>query len=317
MQNPQNQKVKEPLFGEPTRAKGAGLAFSLSSLLPSILMVVVFALLGIVGVLKTGHEEQDWYIYVCYLLPQVSAVIIVIIYLRYIKLPVKKAVRSQKCHWKYLLIAIALQFGLLALSELNTWFVSLLEKGGYQADDVPMPSVDGFGFVGVFLVIAVLAPILEEFLFRGVILDGIQSGFSVIPSALICGAMFSLYHQNPVQTVYQFCCGTAYALLALRAGSVLPTILAHFLNNAYILILYKCGVTAIPNAVFIPLMIVSGLCLIATLLYLFIFDKKRDEDGGYEEVSVAELKKEKGTFFLFALVGLIVCLITWITTLFV
>ncbi len=309
-QNPQNQNIKQPLFGERTPAKGAGLAFSLSSLLPSVLFVVVLAVLGIVGLLKEGYNKKDWYIYISYLLPQISAVLITLFYLRYTQTPVKKAVCKQKCAWKYMLLAVALQFGLFSLSELNSLFISFLEKFGYQPAPVPMPNVQGFGFVGVFLVIAVLAPMLEEILFRGVILEGIQSGFSTLVSVLICGAMFSLYHQNPVQTVYQFCCGVAYALLAVRAGSVLPTILAHFLNNAYILILYKCGVTAIPNGVFIPLVIVSALCLVATLLYLFFFDKKK------LETELPKKSGEKKHFFLFACVGIVVCAFTWIIGLF-
>ncbi len=307
----QNQNRKQPLFGESTRAKGAGLSFSLSALLPALLLIVFLALFGLFGLLQEGYTQKDWYIYLSYLMPQLSALLITYFYFRYSKISVKTAVYNQKCHWKYLLIAVVLQFGLLSLSELNGLFIGLLEKGGYDPSPVVLPSMDGFGFVGVFIVVAVFAPILEEILFRGVILDGLQAGFSAIFAALICGAVFSLYHQNPVQTVYQFCCGVAYALLAVRAKSVLPTMLAHFLNNAYILILYKCGVTSFPTGVFIPLMITSGLCLIATLVYLFVFDKKRHVTG-----DTATDKEERKRFFLFASVGLVVCTITWIAGLF-
>ncbi len=307
--NTTNKTGKQPLFGAPTRAKGAGLAFSLSALLPALILMIALAVLGLCNLLQEGYTAKDWYIYVSYLLPQISAVLITVFYFKYTKTPVKRAVCRQKCHWKYLLIAVALQFGLLSLSELNGWFIGLLEKTGYEATDVALPNVNGFGFVGVFLVVAILAPITEEVLFRGVVLEGLQSGFSALVAAVLCGALFSLYHQNPVQTAYQFCCGVAYALLAVRAGSVLPTILAHFLNNAYILILYKCGVTAFSTAVMLPLTITSGVCLLATLLYLFIFDKKPAVAG---ETDKAERKR----FFLFALVGMLVCAITWITSLF-
>ncbi len=312
--NAQNKNVKQPLFGVRTRAKGAGIAFSLSAFLPSVVLIVALAVMGIFNLLKEGYTEKDWYIYISYLLPQISAVLIVTFYLKYTKTSVKTAACAQKCRLKYLLLAVALQFGLLSLSELNGLFISLLEKIGYTPDDVILPSVDGFGFVGVFVVVAVLAPITEEILFRGVILDGLQSGFSALVSVVLCGALFSLYHQNPVQTAYQFCCGLAYALLAVRAGSVLPTILAHFLNNAYILILHKCGVVAFSTAVVIPLAISSGLCLMATVIYLFIFDKKQPTTGETMEKTVD--KKERKRFFLFALLGIVLCAITWITGLF-
>ena len=309
--NAEKQKNNAPLLGQPTRAKGAGFAFSLSSVLGTALLFVAMIILGIFGLAKEGYNKTDWYVYLCYILPQVASVLITVFYLRYTKTPVKWAVKQQKCHYKYFLLAFALQFDLLSLSELNGWFISFLEKFGYTAGEVALPSVEGFGFVGVFFIIAITAPIVEEILFRGVVLDGLKSGFSPLASALVCGAMFSLYHQTPVQTAYQFCCGFAYALLAIRAGSVLPTILAHFLNNALILILYKLGINGYPMYVFIPLMIVSGLCLLATLVYLLFFEKKKQEDG-----DKAEQKREKKAFFLCASVGIAFCAITWILGLF-
>lgn len=300
-----------PLFGAPTKAKGAGIAFSLSSMLATVLLFIVILVLGIFGPTKEGYQHNDWYIYLCYILPQAASALIVVFYLRYTQTPIRQAVRKQKCHYKYLLLGVALQFGLLSLSELNGLFVTFLERFGYKASNVVLPSTDGFGFIGVFFVVAITAPIAEELLFRGVILDGLQSGFSTLASAVICGAVFSLYHQNPVQTAYQFCCGVAYGVLAVRAGGVLPTTLAHFLNNAFILVLNQCGVSAFPKAVFIPLMIVSGLCLIATLVYLLFFDKKQEQNG-----DKTERKTEKKRFFAFASVGLAICAITWIAGLF-
>lgn len=309
--NSQKPNTRQPLFGEPTKGKGAGISFSLASMMGAVLLFIVMLVLALFGLMKDGYQNTQWYLYLCYILPPVASILIAWYYLRYTKTPVKTAVVKQKCHYKYLLLAVALQFGLLSLSELNGLFVGFLEKFGYVADDVVLPSVDGFGFVGVFFVVGMLAPVAEEILFRGVILDGLKAGFSLIVSALLCGLVFSLYHQNPVQTAYQFCCGFAYALLALRAGSILPTVLAHFLNNAFILILHKCGIGSFPKAVFIPLMIVSGLCLVATLVYLLFFDKKQ----GAETDKDAQ-KKERKNFFIFASVGLAVCLITWITGLF-
>lgn len=306
-----NQNKKQPLLGAPTKGKGAGLAFSLSSMLATLLLLVVMVFLGIFGLAEEGFENTNWYLYLCYILPPVASALIVYYYLRYTKTPIKQAARSQKCHYKYFLLAIALQFGLLALSEVNTWFIDFLGKFGYVAKPVEIPSIEGAGFIGVFFVIAILVPIAEEALFRGVILDGLKSGFSALFAALVCGALFALYHQSPVQTIYQFCCGFAYALLAVKAGSVLPSMLAHFINNAYILILTKCGVTVIPNNVLIPLMIVSGICFVATLVYLLFFDKKDEKI-----VDKTEKKLEIKRFFALAAAGLVVCVFAWVSGLF-
>ncbi len=309
--NKQANNKKPPLFGTPTRGKGAGLSFTLATTLGTILLFILMIVMAIFGLMQTGYENTQWYLYFCYIVPPVSSVLIVGCYLRYNKTPIRQAVQAQKCHYKYFILAIVLQIGLLCLSELNGLFVEFLQKFGYKGGDVVLPSIEGFGFVGVFLVVGIMAPVAEEMLFRGVVLDGLKSGFSTLAAVFVCGALFSLYHQNPVQTAYQFCCGVAYALLAIKAGSVLPTIVAHFLNNAYILILYKCNVQALPFGVYLPLMIVSSLCLVGTLAYLFVFDKKPKMER--EET---EKKSERKNFFIFASVGIFVCVLTWITSLF-
>ena len=47
------------------------------------------------------------------------------------------------------LIAFLLQIGLLSLSELNGLFLQFLGKFGYEHTPIVLPSVEGFGFVGV------------------------------------------------------------------------------------------------------------------------------------------------------------------------
>jgi membrane protease YdiL (CAAX protease family) len=113
--------------------------------------------------------------------------------------------------------------------------------------------MDGFGFVGVLFVIAVFPAVMEETVFRGLILKGLRQSKEIY-AVLLCGALFALYHQKPEQTVYQFCCGAAFALVALRSGSVLPTVVAHFINNAWILIMTKFSLTL--DAIYTPFLII-------------------------------------------------------------
>ena len=175
-----------------------------------------------------------------------------------------------------------------------------------------MPDADGVGMVGVLFVVAVLPAVLEELLFRGMLLNGVKQ-FGEGIAVLICGGLFALYHQNPAQTLYQFCCGAAFALMAIRAGSVLPTILSHLLNNAAILILAKCGIYTLQGSVYAIILVVSIICLLGSLVYLLVFDKK---EGGEVDLPDAEtLKAERKNFWLFAAVGIIVCAINWISVL--
>ena len=204
-----------------------------------------------------------------YLMPQVAFFVITWLYLQSTKKNVCAFVSEQKCHWKYVLIALVLQFGLFGLSQVNGWFIEWLGNFGYENEGPFIPSVDGFGFVGVLMVVAILPAVFEETMFRGILLNGVRS-FGQVGAILVCGGLFSIYHQNPEQTFYQFFCGAAYALLALKAGSILPTVIAHFANNAVILIMYKWSIVVVDPTLSIVLLSAAGLCLIGSLLYLIL-----------------------------------------------
>ena len=300
------------LFGEPTPAKASGLAFSVAALLPTVLSFFFLLVLALLGLGNTeSYQTADWFLYANYLLPQISFALVTLAYLRYRQTSVGVAVKKQACKPVYFFVAIILQIGLFGLSELNSLFIGWLQGFGYEDGGILLPSVDGLGFWGVLLVVGVLAATLEEIVFRGVVLDGLKKNFSLPVAVVVCGGMFAIYHQNPAQTLYQFCCGAAFALVALRSGSVLPTAIAHFINNAVILILYKVGVTELATPVVVAVVCVSIVCLIGALGYLIFLDKN-------EPIRTERQKQgaERKKFFLFSAVGIAVCVLTWLFVLF-
>ena len=228
-----------------------------------------------------------------------------------------RAFGFRKVRLRYLFVALLLAFGLLfSLNWVNGWFVQLLEWMGYRApgSQLPelsdreyaliyqLPSLAGAGFFGVLLVVAVLPALCEETIFRGIILEGIKD-VGTVAACLLGGLLFSVFHMNPTQTVYQFICGAAFTLLAIRAGSVWPTVLVHFLNNAVIIFDYKFDfLSKISEGGAVAVYVVSAVCLAASLAYLIFFDRK----GG---------RRKEGKikpFLLPALVGLILCAVMWI-----
>lgn len=303
------QTTETSVFARPKNSSPATLsggAFSLATVAPTILLVILALVLGATGLLQDGYEQTDWWLYISFILCPVAFILTLFLYLYFRKVTVPVAVRSQKCHPKYFLLAIALQVGLFALAEVNGWFLTWLERFGYQSQEMLLPSTDGWGIIGVLIAVALLPAVTEELIFRGILLDGLKKNFSAVVAILLCGGIFAVYHQRPEQTIYQFCCGTAYALLAFKAGSILPTVLAHFLNNALIVILHANGITAIPTPVFIVVVSVAVVSLTGTLLYLIQFDKSKPN----QQVPV-----DKKGFFLWSALGLIVIVVGWLTAL--
>lgn len=82
-----------------------------------------------------------------------------------------------------------------------------------------------------FITIVVLAPLLEELLFRGIILDGYLKNYSPVNSILISAFLFALIHGNLAQGIGAFVMGILTGLLYWRTKSLLLCIALHFTNN--------------------------------------------------------------------------------------
>ena len=284
----------------------AGVSYSLAAGVTIVLSFVLSLILLMIGVGQEA-EGQDWYKYLGFLLAQVSFLAAALFFFRRTRTSVKKFYRG--CKWYYFVIALLLQFGLLfSLNFLNDYFVKLLDLFGYHASFVDsVPSLDGWKLLPALLVIALLPAILEETVFRGVIFGSMQEGgWGTLSAVLISGALFSLFHGNPEQTVYQFLCGAAFALLAQRAGSILPGMLAHFVNNALILTLEACGIdlSALPFAGMVTLYVLSAVSLIGSAVWLIL--QKKNVRGG---VKMGKL------FFFAAAAGIAICAVEWIVAL--
>ena len=300
------------LIGEPTPANVSGLTFTLASvgsIVMSFLWTIILMICGVTQ--QEGYAQTDWYLYMSFVLTPVVFAIVAGGILHWTKTPLKRAWKEQLCPPKYYLIAVLLQVGLFSLSQINNLFLEFLGNFGYQQPPIHIPSMDGFGFVGVLFVIGVLPAIFEEILFRGLLLKGLRS-FGEVGVVLLCGGLFALFHQNPAQTLYQFCCGVAFAYVALKSGSILPTILSHFINNAVVLTLTKFGISTFEPLIGWIVFSVSVLCLIASMVCLFM-----DKQAKKEELSKEEKRKEQVLFGKSSAIGIAICALIWLMTLFV
>ncbi len=300
-----NVAEQEEKFFRQRALTEAGVSYSVGAALPVLVSLIV----GVIAALAAGPAYADtaWYRFLAYLLPQVCFAVTALLFFRRSRVSVRGTYRG--CKWYYFPIAVLMQFGLMfSLSELNNLFVEFLSSLGYQDASSPLPPLEGWYLLPALLIIALLPAIFEETLFRGILVGRMAaSGWGTCATVLISGALFSLYHGNPAQTIYQFICGACFALLVVRSGSILPSMLAHFLNNAVILILTSTGYGTeggwqLPFGWSVGLIVSSALCLAAVLAFLVFFDKSNARRGGV---------KDGKKFFFAAAVGIAVCAVEW------
>lgn len=85
--------------------------------------------------------------------------------------------------------------------------------------------------------LAVLAPLLEEVLFRGAIQGTLMRFFGrPWPAIIVAALIFGIFHWNPVQVVYATLLGVIFGWIYYRTGSLLSVIVGHILNNTFAVI---------------------------------------------------------------------------------
>ena len=86
-----------------------------------------------------------------------------------------------------------------------------------------------FGIISI----TIMAPLVEELLFRGAIQGYmLRKGIKPLHAILITSAIFGIIHMNPIQIPFAFAIGMIFGWLYYRTGSVVPGIIGHFINNS-------------------------------------------------------------------------------------
>jgi len=104
---------------------------------------------------------------------------------------------------------------------------------------VPMPEFMKNVFIefakrnGVFSFIAIVlaAPLLEELIFRGIILDGFLKRYTPLRSILISSALFGIVHLNPWQFISALIIGIFSGWVYYKTRMVTLSIVIHLVNN--------------------------------------------------------------------------------------
>jgi len=74
-------------------------------------------------------------------------------------------------------------------------------------------------------------------LFRGPILRGLRTRAGPVAAVALTGLLFGVFHLELSRILPTALLGILLSLVALESGSILPAMLAHFLNNASLVVL--------------------------------------------------------------------------------
>lgn len=109
--------------------------------------------------------------------------------------------------------------------------LALLPEAWMESYSEAAASVDSGSFVG-FVAVALVAPVVEELIFRGLILNRLSRAMPGWLAVALSAAAFGVCHGHPVWFAYAFIMGVIFGWISLRTRSILPSILGHLTFNA-------------------------------------------------------------------------------------
>ncbi len=124
-----------------------------------------------------------------------------------------------------IIAVIALQFGV------TTPLINLIPMPDFVKE--MFKNLSGQKGIFPFLTIVIAAPILEELIFRGIILDGLLKRYSLFASILASSLLFGIVHLNPWQFVSAMVIGFLAGWMYYKTKNLALPILIHFVNNGF------------------------------------------------------------------------------------
>lgn len=122
------------------------------------------------------------------------------------------------------------------LEEVNIWVEKMIPAPPWFWELFNRIFEGDYGWIGAFLKVVVIAPIVEELIFRGLIFNGFRRNYNGFTAVFMSALLFSLFHLNPWQIPATFVLGLLLGWLMLRTNNILVAILGHSINNAWVLL---------------------------------------------------------------------------------
>lgn len=150
------------------------------------------------------------------------------------KRTLKSYLRKPDCSPWYILKSAVFAIGAAYLASIAVNIVTSLMTAftGIEIYDPATATVftSPLDAVVYFIALCVFAPLFEELFFRGTLLAH-HLKFGGWHAVIVSSLMFGLFHQNLQQLVYAAVTGAIFALIVVKTGSLIPSMIIHFSFN--------------------------------------------------------------------------------------
>ena len=189
--------------------------------------------------------------------------------------------------WMAVIVSVATLAAAFVAEPLSAWLPPMPEA----LEQAMSALMDGPVWVS-FLLVSVFAPFFEEWLCRGIVLRGLLQKTRPAVAIAVSAAFFAILHMNPWQAIPAFLLGLLFGYVYYKTGSLKLTMLMHFVNNTFALMISK--VPSLADAenfmdVLCPwkytcIYIASVLFLVSAVVILAAIPKKEGAKSNCDEI---------------------------------
>lgn len=239
MENTDKEKINEvrERFSRISITKGFITVFFLSI----IAAIGIFIILS--GLDLTSTWEELIITYIIYAIPFFLFVWV----LRRAKLPITSIFKGDSATVSQVVMVIPL----MALSIGVIWMIviglNLISTGAAESYVNWLNSIEMFDlgpettlvqYILIFGGIAIVAPVVEEVIFRGIMIERLGAKYSYKHAVIISSVIFGILHVSPIGA---FIIGVVLSLVYLKIGSLMVPVLIHIANNAIATLMMIAG----------------------------------------------------------------------------
>jgi sodium transport system permease protein len=125
----------------------------------------------------------------------------------------------------------------VVVSMVSDWLLPVPKEMLEQLRRSLIPLDGSRGLLATLFLVAVSPAICEESLFRGPLLRGLRARLGGPAAAALTALLFGLFHLDVYRLIPSTLLGLLLGVIALESGSIVPSIIAHFCNNAMLILL--------------------------------------------------------------------------------
>jgi membrane protease YdiL (CAAX protease family) len=204
-----------------------------------VALVATFVVVGIVAAATgaTADDENPTFTVVATFLQGLIFIGTAVLFASFVRRPRAEhfGLRPTRFWWAVLWAAV----GMVSFYILAAVYTAILQPDAEQTVAQDLGADEGtFGMIAAGFMVICVAPVAEEFFFRGFFYRALRSRYSIIVAALIDGVLFGVIHFDfsgtdallilpPLAAL-----GFMFCLVLEKTGSLYPVIALHALNNA-------------------------------------------------------------------------------------